>query len=112
MGTVCGRTPTWSITTSSQRSAGRICGKMSSGLRAKKDGTNVFCSCREASDANYFQLWCDQEDRSPSLEYLHDTIDSLRSKYQNSDFLAMRDIKPLAGKRHPTPLFGHEQRRT
>jgi len=21
----------------------------------KKDGTNVFCSCREASDANYFQ---------------------------------------------------------
>jgi hypothetical protein len=23
----------------------------------KKDGTNVFCSCREASDATYFQLW-------------------------------------------------------
>jgi hypothetical protein len=22
----------------------------------KKDGTNVFCSCREASDATYFQL--------------------------------------------------------
>jgi hypothetical protein len=22
----------------------------------KKDGTNVFCSCREASDANYFRV--------------------------------------------------------
>jgi hypothetical protein len=57
---------------------------------AKKDGTNGFCSCREASDANYFQLWCDQ-DRSPSLEYIHDTIDWFRSKYKNSDFLAIRD---------------------
>jgi hypothetical protein len=61
------------------------------GAWAKKDGTNVFCSCREASDANYFQLRCDQEDRSPSLEYLHDTIDWLRSKYKISDFLIMRD---------------------
>jgi len=68
----------------------------------KKDGTNVFCSCREASDANYFQLWCDHEDRSPSLEYLHDTIDSLRSKYKNSDFLAMRDSKPLVKLEHLT----------
>jgi hypothetical protein len=23
---------------------------------SKKDGTNVFCSCREASDATYFQV--------------------------------------------------------
>ena len=90
----------------SPEKSGRIRGKMSSGLRAKKDGTNVFCSCREASDANYFQLRCDQEDRSPSLEYLHDTIDSLPSKYQNSDFLAMRDMKPFVGKRHQRPLSG------
>jgi hypothetical protein len=51
--------------------------------KAKKDGTNVFCSCREASDANYFRLWRGQEDHSPSPEYLHNTIDSLGSKYKN-----------------------------
>ena len=32
---------------------------MSSGLRRKKKAARTFCcSCREASDANYFQLWC------------------------------------------------------
>jgi hypothetical protein len=31
----------------------------------KKDGTNIFCSCREASDATYFQL------RSGKLYRLH-----------------------------------------
>jgi hypothetical protein len=75
----------------------------------KKDGTNVFCSCREASDANYFQLRCDQEDRSPSLEYLHDTIDRLRSKYKISDFLVMRDKEPSGSDWRLRTVFGKKQ---
>jgi hypothetical protein len=67
-----------------------------SGLEQKKTARTFCCSCREASDANYFQLWCGHEDRSPSLEYLHDTIDSVLGKYKNLDFLTMRDMKPLA----------------
>jgi hypothetical protein len=82
---------------------------MSFGAGAKKDGTNVFCSCREASDANYFQRWCDQEDRSPSLEYLHDTIDRLRSKYKISDFLVMRDGEPSGRDWHLRTAFGKKQ---
>ena len=71
-------------------------------LTSKKDGTNVFCSCREASDANYFRVRHDQEDHSPSPEYLHHTIDSVLSKYKNRNFLAMRDIRPFDHLEHVT----------
>jgi hypothetical protein len=53
----------------------------------KKDGTNVFCSCREASDANYFRVGGKASHSQP--EYIHLTIDSEESKYKNQDFLVM-----------------------
>lgn len=97
-----------SITKRLERREG-ISGYYVFGAGTKKDGTNGFCSCREASDANYFQLRCDQEDRSPSLEYLHDTIDRLRSKYKISDFLVMRDKEPSGSGWHLRPVFGKKQ---
>jgi len=77
-------------------------------LRRKKDGTNVFCSCREASDANYFQLRCDPWDRSPALEYLHLTIDFGRSKYKILNFFMMRYDKPLEILRHLRAVLSHK----
>ena len=56
------------------------------GFWTKKDGTNgLACSCREASDANYFQLRCGIAP-APSLEYIQLTIDSIYVKYKNRNF--------------------------
>jgi hypothetical protein len=64
---------------------GRSLGKVQ-----KKTARTVSCSCREASDANYFQLWSDLKRSAPSPEYLHDTIDRAYLKYKNLNFPAMR----------------------
>ena len=64
-------------------------------FKQKKTARTFCCSCREASDANYFQVWRDQEDHSPSPEYLHDTIDSILSKYKNLNFPEMRDTRSI-----------------
>jgi hypothetical protein len=45
------------------------------------------CSCREASDANHFQPRWQQTRPPPQLEYIHHSIDSEESKYNNRNFL-------------------------
>ena len=64
----------------------------SAGEQTKKDGTNVFCSCREASDATYL-LSKMGDSCHPRLQYLHLTIDSRECKYQNPNILTPRRSK-------------------
>ncbi len=51
-----------------------------------------------------------RKDRAPSLEYLHDTIDSPRSKYKILNFFAMRDEKPFLIVGHLRAAFGTKRK--
>src|SRR5215469_5371361 len=61
---------------------GRPASKANCRIEQKKTARTFCCSCREASDANYSRR---RGRRLPlsSPEYLHDTIDSQKSKYKN-----------------------------
>jgi hypothetical protein len=52
------------------------------GSRQKKTARTFCCSCREASDANYF-LSGEVYLLSPQPEYIHLTIDLEECKYKN-----------------------------
>jgi hypothetical protein len=52
----------------------------------KKAARTVFCSCREASDATYFQQGRRQSLPPHQLEYIHHSIDSTESKYRNRNY--------------------------
>jgi hypothetical protein len=55
--------------------------------RKKRRHERSSCSCREASDANHFQPRWQQTRPPPQLEYIHHSIDSEESKYNNRNFL-------------------------
>src|SRR5579863_10359954 len=55
----------------------------------KKTARTFSCSCREASDANYFRVG-EAAKPTPQPEYLHHTIDPKECKYRNRDFFILR----------------------
>jgi hypothetical protein len=60
------------------------------------------CSCREASDATYFQLVKRQSLPPRSLEYIHHSIDSTERKYKNRNYISQKFGRPMATAQHPT----------
>src|ERR1035437_4001213 len=54
--------------------------------RKKRRHERSSCSCREASDANYFQPRGWQALPPPQLEYIHHSIDLVEVKYKNRNY--------------------------
>ena len=67
-------------------------------LTKKRRHERSCCSCREASDANYFQLRKRQSLPPSQLEYIHRNIDSEESKYKNRNYFCLpikQSFQPL-----------------